>query len=299
MTTYGVVPTGFARKPLSVILEEIEAANRVAFGNGVIQDAESPLGQLNGVFAEASAKLWENAEGAYQSYDPDQAEGTRLEVLARLRLLERALGESDAAFRQAITNAGRARIDMADLVRAIRGITGVTYAAAFVNDSNATDANGIAPHSVSVAVLGGDDALIAQAIRTYVVPGVGTDGNTRSDINVDGLCRTIFFTRPTIKRVVLSLTVSVSADRNGCPPPSAVAMKTAIVEELSGDAQPLNGFDVTMHLLRTALSCRFPNVEVVSGQAAVFGDPLASLPLTIPFEWIAAFAVADITIAVV
>lgn len=297
LTTYGVTPSGFARKPFAQILADLEAALAAPsrFGPGVIQTPESPLGQINGALAEAISSLWELAEATYASIDPDQAEGARLDILARLRLLERADGEADATLRADVTNAGRARIDMSDMIRAIKAITGVTYAVAWVNDGDTTDANGVPPHSVSVAAMGGDDAAIASAIRAYVVPGVGSYGNTRVDVTIDGFCRALWFVRPAPVRVRLSLTVATQNDRNGCPPPSAVAMKTALVEELAASLR--NGDDVTLHRLNVALSCRFQNVEITAAQAARGDATLASLPLAIGFDEIATIAATDIAIA--
>jgi hypothetical protein len=121
--SYGVTPTGFNRPRVPELLAEIEEKARGIFGSGVVQTAQSPLGQLNGMFAELVGTLWEAAENTYQSYDPDQAEGVRLEQLGRMRLLERIDGELDPAYRQAITNAGRARLDIAgrDLVQSLCG----------------------------------------------------------------------------------------------------------------------------------------------------------------------------------
>lgn len=297
ITAFGVQPSGFSRKPLAQILSDLEAelAHPSRFGPGVIQTPESPLGQINGALAEAIASVWELAESAYASIDPDQAQGARLDILARLRLLERAEGEADATLRADVTNAGRARIDMSDMIRAIKALTGVTYAVAWVNDADAPDANGVPAHNVSVAVVGGIDAEIAKVIRAYVVPGVGSYGNTRADVMIDGFCRTIWFMRPAPVRVRLSLAVTTRNDRQWCPPPSAVAMKTAIIEELTASMR--NGDDMTLHALTVALSCRFPNVEITAAQAALGTAALGALPLAIAFSEIATFVADDIAIA--
>jgi hypothetical protein len=297
--TYGVTPQGFSRKPLAQIIAELEAANVATFGPAVIQSAESPLGQINGLMANLLAIEWEHAEDVYQSYDPDQAEDVRLDTLAKMRLLERATGESDASFRQAITNAGRARIDMQDLVRAVQGVSGVTYAQAFVNDGDAADANGVPGHSIAVAALGGADAALATTLRDYVVPGIGTFGNTRVDTTIDGFCRSIWIMRPTPVEIWLEVEVEVSNDRNGCPPPSSSALAVAIAQDLSGVGQPINGADVDEHMIRVPLAIRHPNVRIVSVTAGVEEGVLAPVPLTIAFDEIATFASERITVTVV
>ena len=88
MTDYGVQPTGFVRKPLNVILAEIEAAMITEFGPDAIQTAQSPFGQLNGLFADLANELWERAEDIYLSHDPDQAEGNRLDTIGRVRQIK-------------------------------------------------------------------------------------------------------------------------------------------------------------------------------------------------------------------
>lgn len=296
MTTYGVQPSGFVRKPLADIKSEIEAAAQAAFGPGVIMTPQSPMGQLIGLFADAAATFWEIAEDVYQSYDPDQAEGRRLDILARLRLLERAGGELDDSFRQAITNAGRARIDVADIARAVTNIDGVTYSHVFVNDGDEIDANGQGGHSVAVAALGGDDETIATTVREYVVPGVNTYGNEIVETVIDGYCRSITIIRPEEIPLHVRIAVKLSTDRMGCPPPSFGSIASALAANLSGDKRPINGADVTLHMLRTAVECDFANVEVVSAEVSRDGETFAAVPHAIGFFEIAAFDAANVSV---
>ena len=297
MTDFGVNPQGFALKRLPDILADIEAGMRAAFGEGVIQTAVSPLGKLNGLMADLASAEWELALAVYQSYDPDQAEGARLDTLAKLRLLARAPGELDADFRPDITNVGRARIDIADLSRAVRAITGVSYAQVFLNDGAAADANGVASHSVCLAALGGVNADIGQALRTYVVPGVGTSGNTRIDVALDGFCRTLYLMRPTEIPVTMAVQAYLRPDRNGCPPPATAAVVAAIAAGLTGSGRPLNGDDLTIQLIRSAVAISLPTVEIASVTAARNSDVLAAAPLVIAFDEIMAVDVSRITVA--
>lgn len=296
MSEYGVLKTGFSRKPLPVILAELEEAAVGIFGDQVIQTPQSPLGQIHGLMADAIGQAWEMAEDTYQSYDPDQAEGVRLETLATLRLLSRAAGEIDQELRQAITNAGRARIDLQDLLRAVVGIEGVSYAQVFVNDTGSTDANGLAPHSVAVAVLGGDDAAIAAAVRDYVVPGISTSGNVRVDVNIEGVCRSVWIVRPTLVPIIVEVEVIRRSDRLGCPPAALTAIAEGLVADLSNERQLINGEDVTQHAIRSAIEARYSNVEVVSVQGARDGGPVGSLPISIGFDEIASFTIDDVIV---
>lgn len=273
MTVYGVQPTGYVRKPLSTILSEIEAQMVTEFGPGVIQTSQSPLGQINGLMADLISEVWELAEAVYQENDPDQAEGVNLEILGRLRLLNRG-AEDDAAFRRSITNQGRARIDLQDIARAVASIPGVIYSQVFSNDTATIDQNGLSPASVAVAVIGGDDDEIASTVRLYVVPGINTYGNVFVSTSIDGFCRTIGLVRPIIVPVTLVINVAVSKDQFGCPPPSPSAIKAALIS--NWEDTNVNGKDVTNFTVRSLIESRYPNVQVITMTASRDGLPASS-----------------------
>jgi hypothetical protein len=270
MTDYGVQPTGFVRKPLPVILAEIEAANRTEFGSGVVQDAVSPLGQWNGLAADLVAKVWELAEDSYQSYDPDAAEGLRLDMLGRIRLLQRAGSETDASYRQGIINAGEAQIDLHDIARAVASLPGVTYTHIFENNDIDTDDNGMPAGSLCVALTGGDNDSVANAIRSYVVPGVKLYGNTALSGVIDGYCRTLRVLRPTEVSVDLTVRVRLKNDANGCPPPSVGAIETAFAQKI----YLINGETIDHYKIRSIIESQFAGVEVVSFIGERDGTPL-------------------------
>lgn len=273
--TYGVLPTGFNRKPLAVILAEIQEQLVTEFGPDVIQTPQSPLGQINGLMADMIAELWEIAEATHQSYDVNQAEGVRLEQLGKMRLLRRADGETDEAFRYAITNQDRARIDIPDIVRAVAGIPGVTYVQVFVNDTREIDEHLLPPNSVCVAVLGGDEQEIADTIRRYIVPGISTYGNTAISTNSGGFCRSMLILRPIVVPIELTIRVRLRRDVRGCPPPSPVVVRDLLVQELMhGERSLINGDNITDYRLRSVIESAFPNVEFVSftGQRKDGGD---------------------------
>lgn len=77
--SFGVTVDGFVTKRLADIKLEIETTLKATFGAGINLSAESPLGQLVGIFAEREANLWELAEGVYNSAYPDTAEGVGLD----------------------------------------------------------------------------------------------------------------------------------------------------------------------------------------------------------------------------
>jgi uncharacterized phage protein gp47/JayE len=271
MTDYGIQPTGYVRKPISVILAELEAAMVTEFGPGVIQTPQTPLGQLNGLMADLLAEIDERNLDLYQSYDPDQAEGVRLDTLARLRLISRG-SMSDAELRRAITNLGQARIDIQDLAQALKNLSGVTYAQVFVNDSGETENAELQRGFVAAAVIGGSDAEIAEVLRSYIVPGVSTFGNVVLNSNVNGFCRSVSIIRPTIVNVEVIVNIRLRRDRNGCPPPSIIAIKTQTLSAWEQRRQ--NGMDVTPYQIRSIIEGLFSTVEFVSFIASRDGGPL-------------------------
>jgi hypothetical protein len=88
-TTYGVTPTGFVRKPQSVILAEIERDQLANISADWDISAESPNGQVNASIARQLSLIWELGETVYNSNDPDKAEDFLLTALCKLTGTER------------------------------------------------------------------------------------------------------------------------------------------------------------------------------------------------------------------
>lgn len=291
MTDYGVQPTGYVRKPLAVHLAELEAKMVSEFGPGVIQTEQSPLGQLNGMMADLLDELDERNLDLYQSYDPDQAEERRLDILGRLRLLYRGT-QTEPQFRQAITNAGEARIDIQDLQGALRSLSGVTFAKYW------EEGEGLGRGTVAVAIIGGDDDDIADTMRRYIVPGISTYGNYRVSSTSSGACRSLSIIRPIDVPVKIILNARAGPGLGGCPPPSIASLKAAVVSGWA--ATRVNGLDVDHFTLRGIVERQFPNIELVSftgerdGQAG--GNNQA---VSIGFIEIASIAANDVEVNLV
>jgi uncharacterized phage protein gp47/JayE len=84
MTSYGVIPEGFNEKTYDVLISEIEEAEREAFGPNINTQADSVLGQLNGIFADKLAELWEVALAVYRSGFPDSASDEALDNVSSI-----------------------------------------------------------------------------------------------------------------------------------------------------------------------------------------------------------------------
>ena len=264
---YGVVPTGFSRKLLPDILAEIETQMVAVFGAGVVQDAQSPLGQLNGLFADLSADFWEVAEDTYQSFDVDQAEGPRIDMLAKLRRLSRPDGELDANFRLRVTNQGQADVSTLQAVNRLKALDGVTWAAVRVNNTGAADALGQPAHSVSYAIVGGSDDAVATEVYEATVAGIPLFGNTEIEIISGGFCQVARFVRPDLVRVQVALKVRWLADACNCAPPSVGSIRQSVASAFATDCMFKHGDTVRLSRVR-AEAARVPGIEVVDARIA-------------------------------
>jgi len=89
MSEYGVSNTGFKRKRLDLLLQELNAEVKTIFGDNFNVSPESPDGQVNGVISESNANLWELAEEAYNAFNPKAASGVTLSNLVQLNGITR------------------------------------------------------------------------------------------------------------------------------------------------------------------------------------------------------------------
>ncbi|KVO64979.1 hypothetical protein WJ78_17815 [Burkholderia ubonensis] len=122
--------------------------------------------------------------------------------------------ESDAALRQrqTVSTALPSLTVLDGIIGAVANVAGVTRYVAYENDTNATDANGIPSHSISLVVEGGDATAIANAIASKKTPGAGTYGTTAIVVtDIYGRPITIRFYRPTAAPVTATVTLKALA----------------------------------------------------------------------------------------
>jgi len=271
MTDYGVVPTGFSRKPLPVILNELQDAMVALFGPGVIQTAQSPLGQLNGLFSDLTGETLEVVEDTYQSFDVDQAEGPRLDMLAKLRRLTRHAEESDVDFRVRITNQGQADIKLTANLNRLRAVPGVTWASAHENYTSETDDLDAPAHSVAYAVVGGDDDDVAEMVYQLSVPGVELHGNTEISVTIEGFCRRVKFIRPDDVPIRVEIDVKHIPDSCNCAPPSISTITDFVIAAFADQCGYRNGDTVSKDRV-TAEVARIGDLKIVEVRIARNAD---------------------------
>lgn len=84
MTTYGVTPTGFLKKPLTQILSDLQTGIKGIWGQSFDVSDESPMGQQIGVFAAPLGEAWDTMEAVYAAFTPDGATAASLVNLSAL-----------------------------------------------------------------------------------------------------------------------------------------------------------------------------------------------------------------------
>ncbi|MEM7651874.1 MAG: hypothetical protein AAF220_01710, partial [Pseudomonadota bacterium] len=271
--------------------------NRVIaqLGGGIIQSSQSPLGQINGVVADLTRELWELAEEVYGSYDPAQAEGSRLDQLGHIRLIQRN-GRSDGQYRQILMNEGVLNFGTADFQRSLQGVPGVTFSHVSVEDTGDLSPRPFEDGVIAACVIGGDENQVAEVIRRFVVPGITTYGNVRVQTEIEGISRSVSILRPT--EVAVSGTIRIKdSGRNGIVP-SATTVKSTVVNGWA--ARRINGLAVTDYHIRSIIEAAHPAAEFVSWNGTREGTDSETQvsDVEIPFIEIASIAVDDLEVQI-
>lgn len=89
MSDFGLTETGFKRKRLDLLLQELNDNMKAIFGDNFNVSPESPDGQVDGVISESNANLWEIAEYVYDAFNPSTASGVPLSNLVQLNGITR------------------------------------------------------------------------------------------------------------------------------------------------------------------------------------------------------------------
>ncbi len=95
------------------------------------------------------------------------------------------------------------------ILGAIFALENVQRAKLYENDTDATDANGLPPHSINAVVYGGDAGEIAEVLANKKTPGCRAFGDVCVEI-VDRYSNktTYCFSRPTIKKVSVKIKIT-------------------------------------------------------------------------------------------
>lgn len=203
--------------------------------------------------------------------------------------------ETAAAFRIRREDELRAQGNAAvEAIReAVLAVTDVTDCTVFENDTDATDGDGLPPHSIECLVQGGDDVAVATAIFSAKAAGIATYGT--SDENIEdsqGLTHDINFTRPT--GVNIYVVVNLTANADLWPADGETQVKAAIAAY--GDSTYETGDDVISSALIPAVfsvsgvtNCPLPFIGTAP-------SPVASTTVSIGLRQLADLDTSRITV---
>lgn len=186
---FGLLTTGFARKPLSVIDSEVEAALR-AISPLITLEADDPFAEAIKVLTSKVGEMWEVAEAVNASQDPDEAGGSSLDALGALTGSPRKADSTSKVTTTVNLDAGT-DIEIGDAIASVDGDPNATFknTVKMVNAGASTD-------NFSVAFEAEDTGPVVAAAGTLTnIDGPLTGWNSITnaadaalglDIEVDG-----------------------------------------------------------------------------------------------------------------
>lgn len=191
----------------------------------------------------------------------------------------------------------------------VLNVPGVIFSREYTNNTLLIDANGVTPKSLAVVVEGGDDIEIARAILQSLTAGQLTQGNTSINFtdNLGNVLNVDFF-RPAQLQINVQVDLIETGDEP-FPENGVELIKQAIVDYSTGGARALgisdgfdsNGFppgsDILLSRLYTPINS-VPGHKIDSLQIAIEPAPVAPADITIDFNQVGFFDIANITIGV-
>jgi uncharacterized phage protein gp47/JayE len=103
---YGVTNQGFIRKPLDVIISDLNQKYKTKFGTDFDTSPESPDGQVIGIISDELNSIWELAQAAHNSYRPSAVQGANLDAVLELNRVVRYVNVPSKATCQLDGDAG-------------------------------------------------------------------------------------------------------------------------------------------------------------------------------------------------
>lgn len=207
--------------------------------------------------------------------------------------------ESDAILRrrQTVSTALPALSVLDSIVAAVANLEGVRRYAAYENDDNVIDANGLPPHSISLVVEGGDVQEIGATIANKKTPGTGTYGTTAvTVVDPKGIPNTVNYFE--LAEVTIKVEIDITA-LVGYVVTTGDALVDAVAAMLSESAI---GADVLLSKLYTAANLKGSSLgetyDVTAIRIARDANPPAAVNVAIAFNEAAVCTRADITLTV-
>lgn len=175
MSTFGLDGgVGFIQKMVEDIIDDLEDAEKSAFGESINTTAASVFGQLNGVFGGAAAENWEVLNEVYQSFNPNTATGAALDRLANLTgVVREPATKSSLLAANSPANQVTLTGDPATILLAGRLVSVATSGALFVSQDDVALVAATAWVGSTAYVL---DDRVTNSGNIYICIGAGTSG---------------------------------------------------------------------------------------------------------------------------
>lgn len=206
--------------------------------------------------------------------------------------------ETDASLRarQKVSTSLPSQSILEGTLAALLDLDGVTRAKVYENDTNATDSDGLPPHSIAPVIEGGVSDDIANAVFYKKNPGCYTYGTTAVDVTDSyDTITTIRYTVPNYIDVAVTITIKMLS---GYSSAYADEIKNALVAYLN--ALNIGENVVNSSLWQAALSTidsisnpAFSVLGVVSGEV---GDPQTASDIAIAFDEVSRGAIVDMVV---
>jgi uncharacterized phage protein gp47/JayE len=127
MPAWGITPAGFVAKPYAQILQDIQTAQLATMSAAIDLSPTGPLGQQNGIVANAMASLWALLGTAYNSFNRQAVEGAGADNLGDLTGIPRE-GGSYTQVACTLTFSNTSTFAPGTLVANVAGNTALTFA---------------------------------------------------------------------------------------------------------------------------------------------------------------------------
>lgn len=158
---------------------------------------------------------------------------------------------------QSVARDAQAIIDA--IFAAVANVPGVTQTVVLENDTNATDSNGLPPHSFQVIAVGGVDEEIGDVIWLKKPAGILSFGNTTVQIiDSQGIPHDISFSRPTTVDIYVEVTLNTFSEY---PANGDDLIKQAIVDYANGELVAGRGFSLADDVVYTRLYTPINSVQ--------------------------------------
>lgn len=181
----------------------------------------------------------------------------------------------------------------ADAIRAaLLALEDVIAATVFVNNTDATDGDGLPPHSIEALVRGGEDQVIWDTLFANVAAGIATYGDEDGfSVDSQGVSQAMYFSRP--DQIPIYVTLTLVKDPLTYPADGDDQVKAAIVAY--GDAQQ-TGKDVVASRIAAAV---FQIAGVLDVSPVFIGTtptPVTSTTIPISLRQLATFDASQISV---